>query len=112
MKNPHIIVGANRRCLCGVYEVTEGPIRAQGSRTITCADVLKAIADAKVNRSYQVQPFVIDAAVKPLVQDCEDAPAAEGYTPEKIRQINSETSRMAYGPDFAKDAAKFMREAK
>ncbi len=70
MKNPHIIIDpVTKRCLCGVYEVTEGPARGQGSRTISCADVLQAITDSKVNRSYQVQPFTINAVIQPLIED-------------------------------------------
>jgi hypothetical protein len=35
MKNPHIIVGENKRCLCGIYD----------GKPVTCGELLSSLAD-------------------------------------------------------------------
>ena len=77
MKNPHIIVGFPRRCVCGSYDHT----------SITCQDVLTAIHElrryAEAQRQPSGQPFpprlpmpesmlAICELVESLVVECGD----------------------------------------
>lgn len=71
MKNPHIIVGENRRCLCGMYE----------GRNVFCRDVIEALDDlfhhAHIRGSgvslYVTNIELLDRVIRPLVQECDEA---------------------------------------
>lgn len=69
MKNPHIIVGADRMCLCGEYE----------GAAVFCSDILASLDElvkhANINGSgvslYVADIMKINSAIRPLVRDCE-----------------------------------------
>jgi hypothetical protein len=71
-KNPHIIVGEGRRCLCGLYN----------GEPIDCKSILASLDElvkmANINGSgvhlYIVDIRRLDAVIRPLVQDCELMP--------------------------------------
>jgi DNA-directed RNA polymerase subunit RPC12/RpoP len=53
MKNPHIIIGEGRRCLCGVY----------GGKAVGCGDIIAALDG------------IAKTILTPLIQDCDAAPS-------------------------------------
>lgn len=61
MKNPHIIIGAGRRCLCGVYQ----------GRTVTCSEVLDTLHKAD-NVTNLINMSPVNLAIASLVEDCDD----------------------------------------
>lgn len=83
-ENPHIIVGAGRRCICGSYE---------NGQAIGCAEIIKILnelddyAQTQLNPSLfirkgdknQPQPPSADdlmkvvTVIRPLIEDCKDA---------------------------------------
>jgi len=70
MKNPHIIVGEPRRCICGMYN----------GAAIGCKDVLSSldvlVKHARIRGSgvshYANDILIIEAVLRELVQDCYD----------------------------------------
>lgn len=60
MKNPHIIVGEPRHCLCGTYNNNATPT--------SCADILAAVERQVQAGSPDAR--LIAAVIQPLVQDC------------------------------------------
>ncbi len=68
-KNPHIIVGEPRRCICGVYN----------GEPLGCKDVLASLDElvkhANIKGSgvslYAHDILRIESVIRPLVQDCE-----------------------------------------
>lgn len=84
MKNPHIIVGEPRRCVCGSYN----------GEAIGCIQIIRVLkwleeyAKAQLNPSlyirkgetYPPQPptatdiMLLVQVMKPLVKDCADSP--------------------------------------
>ena len=64
MKNPHIIVGENRRCLCGLYGITE----LLGERPTSCADLLAALE--RLVQTKDGDAILLCEAITPLIVDC------------------------------------------
>ena len=64
MKNPHIIVGEPRRCVCGWY----------GHRAIGCADVIAALerlGDNKTEPPNKEDVAILREVIVPLIQECD-----------------------------------------
>lgn len=70
MKNPHIIVGEPRRCICGIYD----------GETITCKRVIDSLNElvrlANIKGSgvsFHINDIlVLESAIRPLIQECND----------------------------------------
>lgn len=69
LRNPHIIVGEGRRCVCGMYK----------GEPLTCEDVLASL-DSLVKHAniagsgvslYVNDILRLETVIKPLVQECE-----------------------------------------
>lgn len=60
MKNPHIIVGPNRRCLCGVYD----------GKSITCSELITNMSALSIFRGDNAAVNII-RVLKTLIEDCE-----------------------------------------
>lgn len=68
--NPHIIVGEQRRCVCGEYD----------GKPIRCGEVLASLDElvrqANIKGSgpslYASDIFRLDAVIRPLVKNCDD----------------------------------------
>jgi len=89
MKNPHIVVGPNRQCLCGTYGDPDVYL------PITCSDVLDALDRIKSSSSVSKPACYVNsldvgkivATILPLVQECEEtSPLKRGLT-EAIRSL-------------------------
>jgi hypothetical protein len=69
MKNPHIIVGEGRRCICGVY----------GDRDIRCAEVISALEHLEhfgiPDQSESLAK--LRAVITPLMIDADNPPEVE-----------------------------------
>ena len=63
MKNPHIIVGPGRRCLCGVY----------GDKDIRCNVIISALEQLESFGIPGQKTSLEDlrSVITPLIQDCE-----------------------------------------
>lgn len=71
MKNPHIVVGENRRCICGCY----GDVIYR-SRALMCADVIRVLSRLEDQVQAQISPSLDDVemlitVMKPMIQECE-----------------------------------------
>jgi hypothetical protein len=67
VKNPHIIVGAARRCLCGSYDMPWAYPPNQ-NQPVSCGDIL-----AQLERLVQTKDegaFLLNQVIQPLVLDC------------------------------------------
>jgi len=60
MNNPHIVVGENRRCLCGVYEGV----------SVSCASIIAASARLVTATHSEADARLVTLAIATLVQDC------------------------------------------
>ena len=68
VKNPHIIVGEGRRCICGVYN----------GEAIGCKTVIESLNDlvrtANINGSgvhlYAADILKLEKVIRPLIQNC------------------------------------------
>lgn len=64
MQNPHLVVGKNRRCLCGIYNVNGAQVH------VTCPDVLNA-AQAMSGESNP-NATLLFVVLRELLVDCAD----------------------------------------
>lgn len=81
MANTHIIVGPQRRCLCGQY----------GDRAVLCAEILAALdtLDVEARRvALAVEPeiLLLKAALGSMLQDCTEPPT-EASLAEEARML-------------------------
>ena len=70
MKNPHIIVGPGRMCVCGSYG-------KNNEHAIRCAEVIKSLTNLEtVARGQLIENLAddvmkISTVIRPLIQDCD-----------------------------------------
>lgn len=70
MKNPHIIVGDQRRCICGCYEMLwQNPPNT--SVPVGCGEVLAALE--RLVKTGNEDAFLLDRIIQPLVRDCDES---------------------------------------
>ena len=70
MKNPHIIVGEKRRCICGCYQMLwQNP--PNESVPVGCGEVLAALE--RLVQTGNPDAFLLTQVIQPLVQDCDGA---------------------------------------
>ena len=68
MKNPHIIVGEKRRCLCGSYQMLwRNP--PNENVPVGCGDILAALE--RLVQTGAEDAKVLNQVIQPLVQDCD-----------------------------------------
>lgn len=84
MKNPHVIVGNDRQCLCGRYDDFEAALLGVSTgREILCSEVLSAMERMKLaaQNGANIQPrdaLLIATAIEPLIQECGIVAVGEG----------------------------------
>jgi hypothetical protein len=67
VKNPHIVIGDGRRCLCGVYRPDEH---------VRCEDVIKSLRRIRAtllnghNPRYEEDIARIERVIAPLIMEC------------------------------------------
>lgn len=70
MKNPHIIVGEPRRCICGCYALLyQNP--PNESVPVGCGEVLAALE--RLVQTGNEDAFLLERVISPLVRDCDES---------------------------------------